>query len=259
MKKLMLYLVYLLYVVLSNPMQAQTTPNKGDSHNSRNSLNWDGIYRGVLPCADCEGLQTTITLSRNMNYKVSTKYIGKSDSVHIYAGRFSWNKEGSIVSLSDSGGHGWKGMYLVGEGILTQLDGDGKKIMGELANRFILSKSAYAIIEKYWKLVELNGKAVVIDSTYRREPYITLKDQGNRIVGFSGCNNLTGKYTITPVDRLSLSQMASTRMACPQLDFESEFLKALQAADSFTISGDQLVLNRARMAPLARFKTVYMK
>jgi hypothetical protein len=43
------------------------------------------------------------------------------------------------------------------------------------------------------------------------------------------------------------------------MDIESQFLQALQAADNYTIVGDMLVLNKAPMAPLARFKTVYMK
>ena len=43
------------------------------------------------------------------------------------------------------------------------------------------------------------------------------------------------------------------------MDLEQEFLDALQNADNFNVVGDMLVLNKARMAPLARFKTVYMK
>ena len=35
------------------------------AHNSRNSLDWAGIYEGVLPCADCPGIQTRLTLSRD--------------------------------------------------------------------------------------------------------------------------------------------------------------------------------------------------
>ena len=35
--------------------------------------------------------------------------------------------------------------------------------------------------------------------------------------------------------------------------------QALNTADSYTITGDVLVLNKAKMAPLARFKSVYMK
>ena len=36
------------------------------SHNSMNSLDWEGIYTGLLPCADCEGIQTVIKLNRDL-------------------------------------------------------------------------------------------------------------------------------------------------------------------------------------------------
>jgi len=49
-------------------------------------------------------------------------------------------------------------------------------------------------------------------------------------------------------------------MAClNNMEIESQFLKVLTMADNYNIVGDLLVLNKARMAPLARFKTVYMK
>ncbi len=45
-------------------------------------------------------------------------------------------------------------------------------------------------------------------------------------------------------------------MACPNnLQTESEFLKALQAADNYYINGDELILNKARIVPLTKFKT----
>lgn len=48
-------------------------------------------------------------------------------------------------------------------------------------------------------------------------------------------------------------------MACPRMDVEMEFLSTLEKADNFNVAGDALELNKARMAPLARFKAVYMK
>ena len=33
------------------------------AHNSQNSLDWAGVYQGILPCADCEGFDTVITLN----------------------------------------------------------------------------------------------------------------------------------------------------------------------------------------------------
>ena len=53
--------------------------------------------------------------------------------------------------------------------------------------------------------------------------------------------------------------MISTKMACPRMEIEMEFLATLEKADNFNVTGDMLELNRARMAPLARFEAVYMK
>jgi heat shock protein HslJ len=48
----------------------------------------------------------------------------------------------------------------------------------------------------------------------------------------------------------------TTMMACENMDVESGLNKALVAADNYTIKGDILSLNKARMAPLARFQAV---
>jgi hypothetical protein len=43
------------------------------------------------------------------------------------------------------------------------------------------------------------------------------------------------------------------------METETELLKVLSMVDSYDLVGDTLVLNRARMAPLARFKDVKVK
>ena len=32
--------------------------------NSKTSVDWVGKYEGTLPCADCEGIKTTLTLNK---------------------------------------------------------------------------------------------------------------------------------------------------------------------------------------------------
>jgi heat shock protein HslJ len=226
--------------------------------NSRNSLDWDGIYRGVMPCTDCQGIQTTILLNKDLGYTLKRKYLGKSDSVFENAGKFAWNNEGNIITLSDAGG-GQSLRYLVGENVLMQVDQNGNKMSGSLPDDYMLSKSNYAIVEKYWKLVELNGKPIIVDSSFTKEPHIILKEKDNKVIGNGGCNNISGTYKLGNMNRIYFSQMISTQMACPNMTTESEFLRILNMVDNFTIAGDMLVLNKARMAPLARFKTVYMK
>ncbi len=117
--------------------------------------------------------------------------------------------------------------------------------------------AADGIAEKYWKLVELNGKPV---PTLEREPHMILKADG-RVNGFGGCNAFTGDYKLDAATlRLSFGQIASTMMACAAgMEVEQAFHEVLRNADSFALDGDRLVLNRARMAPLARFEAVYLR
>jgi heat shock protein HslJ len=118
------------------------------------------------------------------------------------------------------------------------------------------------ITEKYWKLIEINGKPVVWDESAKREAFIILKDEGNRVNGNGGCNTLTGTYEIDrTADRIKFSQMASTMMMCLNMEIEDELKRALEMVDNYSLStdGKYLSLNRARMAPLARFEIVFLR
>ena len=45
-------------------------------------------------------------------------------------------------------------------------------------------------------------------------------------------------------------------MACDNMADEATLAKVLEMVDNYTISGNTLSLNKARMAPLARFKLI---
>jgi heat shock protein HslJ len=109
------------------------------------------------------------------------------------------------------------------------------------------------------RLIELNGKPLAVDSTYTKEPHIIFKESNGRLIGNAGCNSISGDYKIEGINRIHISKVISTKMACPQMKIEMEFLETLEKADNFNVTGDVLTLNKARMTPLARFKTVYMK
>ena len=112
------------------------------------------------------------------------------------------------------------------------------------------------LVGKHWKLVELMGAPV--ENKNGKEAFMVLSAQDNRVHGNYGCNNFTGSYKLEEGNRLSFSQMAGTMMMCPDMEVEQAFSEVLRLADNYNIVGDQLVLNRARMAPLARFVAVYL-
>jgi len=113
------------------------------------------------------------------------------------------------------------------------------------------------IIEKYWKLTEVNGEPITKETN--REPHIILKGVDNRINGTGGCNGFSGYYELKDKNRIAFSNIAITEMACPNMDVEDKMLMVLQTADSYIVKNDTLILNRAKMAPLARFEAVYLQ
>jgi uncharacterized lipoprotein NlpE involved in copper resistance len=121
---------------ITTPIAGETAP---EAHNSQNSLDWTGTYKGITPCAGCEGIKTEIILNNDMTFIFRTQYLGKGDSkVFEEKGTFSWNKTGSIISLEDLKGK--PNQYKVGENTLSQLDMEGKVITGVLADKYVLHK-----------------------------------------------------------------------------------------------------------------------
>jgi uncharacterized lipoprotein NlpE involved in copper resistance len=84
------------------------------AHTSQNALDWDGTYRGFLPCANCEAIQTTVSLKKDFTFTIKTKYLGKSDSVYQTAGKFTWNEKGNTITLTPAD-KSQATQYLVGE------------------------------------------------------------------------------------------------------------------------------------------------
>lgn len=107
------------------------------THNSRNSLDYEGTYTGTMPCADCSGIYTEITLSGDQ-FQRKMVYQGKEEGENTFedSGVYTWNNEGNIITL---GGDPTQ-QYQVGENQLFALDAEGKRITGDLANQYILKK-----------------------------------------------------------------------------------------------------------------------
>lgn len=217
--------------------------------NSENALDWAGIYSNVLPCADCEGIQTTIVLNADQSYEKTTRYLGKDMSSIVKTGKFSWDKDGRNIILEgdpkEESTH-----YFVMENRLRQLDIHGKEIVTENNAQYELPKID-GLLDRYWKLIEINGKPVKEGTA--KEPHLIFEIKDNRIVGNGGCNGLGAIYILRDGNRVKFTSTTMTMMMCLDMEVEDQFRRVLEMTDSYSLSGDTLSLNRARMAPLARF------
>lgn len=105
--------------------------------NAQTSLDWNGTYKGVLPCANCDGIETKLTLNEDKTYVISELYQGKGDTKPFESkGKFSFDKTGNIVTLDATD----KRQYFVSENRIIALDQEGKIIQGNLAKNYELQK-----------------------------------------------------------------------------------------------------------------------
>ena len=242
-----------------------------DEHNAKSSLDYIGTYKGNLPCADCETIETTISLKEN-SYTKETVYKGKSKEVFKETGNYSWNEAGNTITLLNSEA---PNQYFVGENVLFHLDANGKRIEGDLASNYQLSKieitevvlnpkeeiktkeaAKVELKNSKWRLVKLNGKTIQKSKDAKREYGITFNTDG-RFSAYAGCNNMAGSYELKEeVSRIAFSKVASTMMACEDMLTEQEFAKVLEIVDNYNFDGKTLKLNKARMAPLAEFEII---
>ena len=219
--------------------------------NSLTSLDWPGVYQGILPCADCKGIKTQLVLNEDLTYKLQTQYHEKSDSVFSENGKFSWNDSGNAITLKNSNHQ----IYQVGENILFQLDKDGNRITGNLARNYTLEKEKIEIKNKYWKLVRLNGQPV---NPENREPFIRLNEDFS-VNGNSSCNSFNGKYELPEGNKIRFSPFAMTKMACIGNSIENEFMQVFEKTINYSVSSNKLILQDEFGTSLAIFVSDYFK
>lgn len=242
------------------------------SHESRLALDYTGRYQGVVPCADCEGIETVLTLLDTANYVLETKYLGKPNKdVNIVEGMYNWSEKNNVIRLN--GITDRPNLFFVAENKLIQLDMEGQRISGDLAAKYELAKVIEAVSSTIqnadvkvskskegdpdlrntkWKLVELRGKKVSYSDA--NNPYTLEFLEGSRIAAFAGCNRMMGGFEQKPVLQIKFSKIASTLMACEDMETEAVFKIVLEEVDNFSLNNGYLSLNKAKMAPLARFQ-----
>ena len=246
---------FTLFVILLLAACASTdeTIHMDTDHNSRNALDWAGTYTGTVPCDDCEGIQTTVVLQADGSFERKLVYLGWTEEPERESGQFTWNDTGSIVTLALPGGS--TQMYAVGENRLVHLDPGGQRFTGDREGEYVLWQSIrdHRIEGRKWLLVEVAGQPYE-PADAGRQAFLMLDGEETRASGNNSCNSFFGHYVIEAGLRIRFDRMGATMMACPDTSVEQAFMDALQRVDNYSVNGNQLSLNRARMAPLLRFE-----
>jgi heat shock protein HslJ len=94
-----------------------------------------------------------------------------------------------------------------------------------------------------WRLIELNGRPAVTTGD-PNDPFLRFAVDSSRVTGNTGCNLLTGPFTLAG-ESLRFGALITTKRACVEQarnQQEVEFSAALGATMRYTVSGDTLSL-----------------
>jgi heat shock protein HslJ len=109
----------------------------------------------------------------------------------------------------------------------------------------------------YWKLIDLDEHTISSDKM-SREAHIVFSNMSEgkgKFNGASGCNDMIGKY-IGHDNNISIDtkHIAMTRMACPYMEIETQFIHILGKAVSWSINAGHLSLKDINGSSIALFK-----
>lgn len=104
--------------------------------------------------------------------------------------------------------------------------------------RAFQKKNRRPLVGTEWQLVQLGGRTQTPES----DRFVLVFGADNRLSGVGACNRIMGSYTAGEKNALHIGPLASTRMACPDMDKEAEFLQAVESATRYDMDGSMLLL-----------------
>lgn len=97
-------------------------------------------------------------------------------------------------------------------------------------------------LNRTWILKKFGDKEVVDTDYSKGLPDLMFNVEQKRFSGNGGCNRIMGSVFIEG-RTLRFGQVASTMMMCPDLELETQFVKALEKVTIYSLSGNQLILS----------------
>jgi heat shock protein HslJ len=221
---------------------------------SAGHLEIPATYDGKLPCADCPGIATTLTLRADSTFTMRSVYLERDPRPRLDHGRWSVDVERRLV-LHGGTQAAPRRFAIVDAATLRMLDTQGQPIesrldynlkraarvepLGDSNDEGIASTNA--LVGLKWTCIELNGKPIPESVP---APTLTFSADAGRVTGTTGCNNVMGTFTLG-ADGLRFGRAASTRKLCsgPAMEIEAAFLKLLETTTQHRIHGESLELS----------------
>lgn len=192
-----------------------------DMHTSQNSLDWSGVYEGIVACQGCPGTQTRLTLGQDGSFELTRRSLVRGATAETVKGQFTWQPDGNSIVLDASGGG--QG-FAIGEGRVIVLNSDGSRPDAAGASLLQLAPVepgartglAEVLEDHRWTLASATGadnQPVASLFPAADRPFV-FSFAGSRLMVEGGCNGLRGGYQLGADGVLAPGPLMSTQMAC---------------------------------------------
>ena len=105
------------------------------------SLDFHGVFYGYLPCTDCNGIKSTLSLKQKNNYLLVTQPAKDSSRETYEKGKYEWNEETRKVVLTSRDSSNIRQYEIKDEGTLILLNSDGSSMPKGKIDEYTLHRS----------------------------------------------------------------------------------------------------------------------
>lgn len=94
------------------------------------------------------------------------------------------------------------------------------------------------LTDTVWQLAQSDGRTVAPEG----DTFTIVFSVDGQVSGRGACNRIMGSYSADRKGALTISDLATTRMACPGLARETAFVKMLEGVTHYEMDGPMLML-----------------
>jgi putative lipoprotein len=109
-----------------------------------------------------------------------------------------------------------------------------------------------------WRPFRIANRDIAVPER-QREAWILLDSSSGRVTGSGGCNRISGSFESSSRGRLLFGPLIHTQMACPSIEVEAAFLRALSATRRYRIVNRRLELQDDLGRPLMQLEEASLR
>lgn len=113
------------------------------------------------------------------------------------------------------------------------------------------------VFNSEWILIELNGESISETGTSQSIPTVRFNESENRFYGRGGCNQYNGGFELdTETGKIEFTQIAATKMACPDMSMEDRYFAMLDEVVRIEQSSQNLKFFNSSGEIIAQFEVI---